>query len=225
MCGRFVLAVDGSAVQQAFNLDTTPDIQPRYNIAPTQQLPVITNEHPKQVAFYRWGLIPSWAKEMGIGNRLINARAETAAEKPAFRTAYKRRRCLIPTTGFYEWQQRDDADGKTHKVPLYIHPKDDSVFAFAGLWEVWHSPEGDEIRTFTILTTDANDFMAPIHNRMPVILDPADYDRWLTPDEVRTRDVQALLIPYQADTLTAHEVSKAVNRAANDSPECIVPVA
>src|SRR5690606_10699784 len=134
----------------------------------------ITNENPQELTYHRWGLIPSWAKDVSIGNKLINARSETADEKPSFRSAFKRRRCLIPADGFFEWQKQDK-----NKVPMFIHMKDQSVFAFAGLWEVWHSPEGDEIRTATILTTEPNDLMANIHNRMPVILPRDAYEIWL----------------------------------------------
>src|SRR5664279_313889 len=156
------------------------DFAPRYNIAPTQYVPVITNEQPKTLSLYRWGLIPSWAKEEAIGNKMINARADGIAEKPSFRSAFKRRRCLVPASGFYEWRK---GDGKT-KTPMYIHLKDQDLFAMAGLWEVWHNSNGDEIRTFTIITTDANDFMMPVHNRMPVILHKRDYEQWLDPHDV-----------------------------------------
>ncbi len=220
MCGRYVLDVDPNVLQQVFHLSTAPDLSPRFNIAPTQMLPLISNEQPDALSFYRWGLIPSWAKDESIGNKLINARAETAAEKPSFRSALKRRRCLVPASGFYEWQK----DGKT-KTPLYIQVKDAPVIAFAGLWEVWHSPDGSELRTYTILTTEANDFMSSIHTRMPVILHPSDYDQWLDPDEVPSESLRPLLKPFEADRMTAYEVSRTVNSPANDLPECIAPVA
>ncbi len=221
MCGRFVLVADPNIVQQAFDLSSPVDFAPRYNIAPTQSVPVITNESPHALSLYRWGLIPSWAKDESIGNKLINARADGVAEKPSFRNAFKRRRCLVPASGFYEWQK---GDGKT-KTPMFIHLKDQDVFAFAGLWEVWYSSDGSELRTFTIITTDANDFMTPIHNRMPVILHKADYDEWLQPGEVPAASLQPLLKPFESANMTAYEVSRAVNTPAIDDPELIQPVA
>jgi putative SOS response-associated peptidase YedK len=224
MCGRYVLVADPNIIQQTFDLDSVEsgiDFGARYNIAPTQMVPVITNEHPKALELYRWGLIPSWAKEESIGNKLINARADGVAEKPSFRSAFKRRRCLVPATGFYEWQK---GDGKT-KTPMFIHLKDQDVFAFAGLWEVWHSTDGDELRTFTIITTDANDFMRPIHDRMPIILHKKDYDLWLDPGEVPAGKLQPLLKPYESSKMTAYEVSRAVNTPMIDEPQLIEPVA
>jgi len=224
MCGRFVLVADPTVIQQAFNLTSVVDFSPRYNIAPSQTAPVISNEAPQTLSMYRWGLIPSWSKEESIGNKLINARAESVAEKPSFRSAFKRRRCLIPASGFYEWQKSEHG-GKTLKTPLYIHLKDQELFAMAGLWEVWHNPKGDIYHTFTILTTEANDFMEPIHNRMPVILHPSDYALWLQPDDLPPDVLQPLLKPFEADRMTAHEVSKAVNKPTIDMPELIQPVA
>jgi len=223
MCGRFVLVADPNAIQQAFNLDPTGvvDFAPRYNIAPTQMVPVITNEQPKKLSLLKWGLVPSWAKEEAIGNKMINARADGIAEKPSFRNAFKRRRCIVPASGFYEWQK---GDGKA-KTPMYIQVKDQDVFAMAGLWEVWNSPQGDEVHTFTIITTDANDFMASIHNRMPVILHKSDYDLWLDPKEVSADKLLPLLRPFEADKMTAYEVSRAVNTPSIDEPDLIQPVA
>jgi len=221
MCGRFVLTSDTDAVQMAFNLTTTPEtLVPRFNIAPSQPIAVITNEQSDALTFHKWGLIPSWAKDPKIGNRMINARSETAADKPSFRAAFRRRRCLIPADGFFEWQKQDDG-----KQPMFIHLKDKQVFAFAGLWEVWHSPEGDEIRSATILTTEPNDFMATIHNRMPVILRRGDYATWLAPDEQKPDDLEPLLRPFAADQMAAYPVSRFVNSPANDTPETIEPLA
>jgi putative SOS response-associated peptidase YedK len=220
MCGRFVLAADPASLQQAFNLASLPEIQPRYNIAPTQHVPVITNETPDALSMLRWGLIPSWSKDMAAASKMINARAETAAEKPAFRAAFKRRRCLIPATGFYEWQARENG-----KTPMFIHLKTAPVFAFAGLWEIWHSPQGDEVRSFTIITTEANSFMRSIHDRMPVILHPADYQTWLDSSEVPAEVLRSLLRPFEAADMTAYEVSRMVNRPTADAPELIAPVA
>lgn len=221
MCGRFTLTADSQVIQQTFNLDSVPDTMvPRFNIAPTQPVAVITNEDPKALTFHRWGLIPSWAKDIKIGSSLINARAETAAEKPAFRSAFKRRRCLIPANGFYEWQKRTE---KT-KVPMYVHLKNHELFAFAGLWEVWRSPEGDELRTCTILTTEPNALIKPLHNRMAVILDPADYEMWLSPDELAPGELKSALRQYDADKMAVYEVSRLVNSPGNDTPELLVPV-
>lgn len=219
MCGRFVLTADSETIQLAFHLTTMPDSHiPRFNIAPSQPIAVITNEQPQALTFHRWGLIPSWAKDPAIGHKMINARSETVDEKPSFRAAFKRRRCLIPANGFFEWQKQDGG-----KIPMYIHMQDDAVFAFAGLWEVWHSPEGDEVRSATILTTEPNPLMAEIHNRMPVILPPSAYEAWL--GDGKESDLKGLLIPYPAQDMTAYRVSTFVNRPTNDTPETIEPVA
>lgn len=219
MCGRFVLISDIDALQLAFNLTDVPEMQPpRFNIAPSQPVATITNDAPHTLSMLRWGLIPSWAKDASIGTNLINARSETAAEKPAFRAAFKRRRCLIPADGFFEWQRRDRG-----KVPLFIHLRDRRPFALAGLWEIWFSPEGDEVRTCTILTTTPNSFMEPIHNRMPVILPPEHYATWLSPDEQPASALMPLMQPYDADQMAAYAVSTFVNNPRNDTPECIEP--
>ncbi|MBZ0293539.1 MAG: SOS response-associated peptidase [Anaerolineae bacterium] len=217
MCGRFVLTADAEHIQLAFQLSSTPEPHaPRFNIAPTQPIAVITNEHPHELTFHRWGLIPSWAKDPAIGNKMINARSETADEKPSFRSAFKRRRCLIPADGFFEWKKQGSS-----KTPMFIHMNDNHVFAFAGLWEVWYSPEGDELRTATILTTEPNTLMSEIHNRMPVILPRNAYDLWLTPGEAPTEDLRQLMKPFDAQAMEAYPVSTFVNRPANDTPETI----
>jgi putative SOS response-associated peptidase YedK len=220
MCGRFVLTVNPEVIQTAFDLTTMPPIMsPRFNVAPTQPVAVISNENPHELTFYKWGLIPSWSKDASIGSKMINARSESAAEKPSFRSAFKRRRCIIPADGFYEWQQHGG-----EKIPMFIHMKGQEVFGIAGLWEVWHSPDGGEIRTCSILTTDANDFMQTIHNRMPVILHKEDYILWLSPEEEPTPVLQELMKPYSGDELTAYAVSKMVNKPGNDTPDLIQPV-
>jgi putative SOS response-associated peptidase YedK len=220
MCGRFILTADPNVLQQTFNLSEVPaNMSARYNISPSQPIAVITNEHPDKLDFFSWGLVPSWAKDPSMGNKMINARAETAHEKPAFRAAFKRRRCLIPANGFYEWQQRDKG-----KSPMLIHLDDFEPFAFAGLWEVWHSKDGDEIRSATILTTEANKFMSDIHDRMPVILDPKDYGLWLS-DSEELDPLVKLMKPYPENELEAYEVSKLVNKPGNETPECVVPLA
>lgn len=218
MCGRFALNADPQAIQQAFNLDSVPaNMQPRYNIAPSQPVAVIPNNNPHQLEFFRWGLVPSWSKDVSIGNKMINARLETAHEKPSFRDAFKKRRCIIPATGFYEWAQSD-------KKPMYIHMKNDEVFGFAGLWEAWNSPEGDKLLTCTILTAEPNELISNYHHRMAVILRKEDYEAWLTPDPVSPADLMPLLQPYPADQMEAYEVTKLVNSPANDVPDCIVPL-
>jgi len=197
------------------------DIPPRFNIAPSQPVAVVANDGQNHLDFFVWGLIPSWAKDPQIGNRLINARAETLAEKPAFRAAFRRRRCLVLADGFYEWRQDP---GQKSKTPLFIQLKSRQPFAFAGLWEIWHATDGSEIRSCTIITTQPNEMMAPIHNRMPVILSPEAYPLWLSAEEKDSNQLTQLLVPYPADQMTAYPVSKMVNSPHNDSPEIILPV-
>jgi putative SOS response-associated peptidase YedK len=219
MCGRFVLTVNPEMVQQEFNLTTPPaQMQPRYNIAPTQPVMVITNENPKEATYHKWGLIPSWAKDMSMASKMINARSESAAEKPAFRAAFRRRRCIIPTVGFYVWNEHD---GK--KTPMFVHRPNNELYGMAGLWEIWHDPDGGELRTCSILTTDANAFMQQFHHRMPVILHKDDYALWLSPKEEPLPVLQDLMKAYDVDGLQAYEVSKAVNRVSNDTPSLIEP--
>ena len=219
MCGRYTLTADAESIQLAFNLDDVEGwSEPRFNIAPTQQVAVITDRDPKALSFMRWGLVPSWAKDPKIGNRMINARSETAAEKPSFRTAFKRRRCLIPADGYYEWTKQ----GKK-KVPMYIQHVDREIFAFAGLWESWKQPDESWLQTCTILTTDANDKLSPIHHRMTVILEPEDYETWLAPRELVPAEWQPLMAGPRAEQLKYHEVSTEVNRPANDNPTLIEP--
>lgn len=218
MCGRFVLTADAKTLQMAFDLETTPaPLVPRYNIAPTQPVAVITNAAPKELTYHRWGLVPPWAKDLSIGSQMINARAETAAEKPSFKNALRRRRCLIPASGFYEWPKKG-------QNPLYIHLKDDPVFAFAGLWEIWRSPDGDELHTCTILTTEPNDYIRQFHNRMAIILPRERYADWLYGGELQAAEALSILTPVDEDKMTAYEVSKRVNSPTFDSPENIEPV-
>lgn len=223
MCGRFALDDDGTAVQAHFELTEKPQLAPRYNIAPTQPVAAVGQraDGERGLTHFTWGLIPSWAKDPKIGSKMINARAETAAEKPSFRAAYKRRRCLVPMTGFYEWQKQ--ADGR--KQPQYIHPAGEGkLFAVAGLWERWQSDDGSEILSCTLLTTNPNELLAPIHNRMPVILDPADYDVWLDVEAPLTA-VASLLKPYDPDRMAYYPVSTTVNSPRHDDPICIQPLA
>ncbi len=219
MCGRFVLNADGTTIQAHFSLSTTPEVQARYNIAPTQPIAVISNDAPQELTHYRWGLIPSWAKDPAIGSKMINARSETLDVKPSFKTAFKRRRCLIPATGFYEWPQMQSGG----KQPHYIHLQDHALFAFAGLWEHWQSPEGDEIRTCTIITTEPNDVLATLHHRMAVILPPEHYEQWLSAEELPPAALMPLLQPYPSEPMRVYPVDTLVNNVRNDSPALIAP--
>lgn len=222
MCGRFTLTLEPSDLQDAFPGFTFPgEVVPRYNIAPTQPILAIPNDGTARADFFLWGLIPSWAKDPTIGSRLINARAETLAEKPAFRSAYKYHRCLILTNGFYEWQARPGA--KT-KVPHFIYLKTGEPFAFAGLWEQWHSSDGSEVRSAAIITTAPNPLMLPIHNRMPVILPRTAYSLWLDPTPHFPVDLNSLLVSYPAEEMEAYPVSTLVNSPGNDGPEILVKV-
>jgi putative SOS response-associated peptidase YedK len=198
-----------------------PALTPRYNIAPTQVVPVVRigaqGEH-REVALMKWGLIPSWAKDAKIGNRMINARAETAVEKPAFRGAFKKRRCLVPADGFYEWMKAENG----RKIPHLIRRRDGKPLAFAGLWETWHDQSAQQpIETFTILTTRANEVVRPIHDRMPVIVSPCDYETWLDVHEQDAEKLAEILKPAPAAELVAFPVSSRVNSPANDDAECV----
>lgn len=219
MCGRFTLTVDPAQLQADFGLEAPPpaDLTPRYNIAPTQPVAVIPNETPRRMEWFQWGLVPGWAKDPKIGASLINARGETVAEKPAFRAAFKRRRCLVLADGFYEWK-REGAGARAPKTPMYIQLADGRPFAFAGLWEAWTAPDGQLRRTCTIITTTPNALMAPIHDRMPVILPPAAYAAWLTPGDLPAPEALAWLQPYDPAAMTARPVSTRVNNPRFDDP-------
>ena len=194
-------------------------LTPSYNIAPTQEVAAVVEEDGKrQLRMLHWGLIPSWAKDPAIGNKMINARAETVSEKPSFRTAFKKRRCLIVADGFYEWRKTDNG-----KQPHHIRMEDGSPFAFAGLWETWRN--GQEIRSCAIITTEANDLMGEIHHRMPVILPPENYGVWLDPDFGEKEALTALLKPYPSDEMEAYAVSRRVNKPANNDPSVVEPAA
>ncbi len=222
MCGRFTLTVDPAQLKLLLDLNDVPvDLAPRYNIAPTQTVAVVTSLQDRKVEMFQWGLIPSWAKDPSIGSRMINARAETLEDKPAFRAAFKRRRCAILADGFFEWKKV--AEGKTEtKQPYFIHLIDNQLFAFAGVWETWKSPEGDEKRTCTIVTTTPNKLMAEIHDRMPVILNKESMWDWIDP-EASPIALHALMQPYSATQMKVYIVSKLVNRPENDRAEVIAP--
>ncbi|HEX3050142.1 MAG TPA: SOS response-associated peptidase [Aggregatilineaceae bacterium] len=223
MCGRFTLTeTNPDVLAQTFNLGTVPaDLPPRYNIAPTQPVAtVVNNPHSgeNELVIMRWGLVPSWAKDLSIGNQMINARYETAAEKPAFRSALSRRRCLVIADGFYEWK-KDGADGK---MPMYIALQGHPPFGFAGLWERWTEPaSGEVISTCTILTGEPNELIAPIHNRMAIIVPRDDYEEWLDPAQTDAKQAAALLRPYPAGGMMVYPVSKRVNSPSYDGPELI----
>jgi putative SOS response-associated peptidase YedK len=226
MCGRFTLRTPLKEVAGAFDLEPQAFRRDdggheRYNIAPSQEIAAVRRHEAggREAAWLRWGLVPSWADDAAIGNRMINARSETAATKPAFREAFRRRRCLVAADGFYEWKR-----GAKPKQPYYIRLVEDGPFAFAGLWERWHRGEA-VIESCTILTSDANELVASLHDRMPVILDPDDYDAWLDPDVKDTARLTALLAPFPAGRMTAYAVSTAVNSPRHEGPELIAPAA
>ncbi|MBI5840354.1 MAG: SOS response-associated peptidase [Chloroflexi bacterium] len=222
MCGRFTLTVDPAELQEAFQDYKFPtQFAPRFNIAPTQPILAIPNDGLNKADFFVWGLIPSWAKDPTIGSRLINARGETLAEKPSFRGGFKYKRCLILADGFYEWKAQP---GTKTKTPYFIHMKDRKPFAFAGLWDEWHSPEGSQIKSCTIITTDPNELMTTIHNRMPVILKPADYAQWLDASPQTPDKLQPLIKPFPTDKMSAYPVSTLVNKPSVDRAELVVPV-
>ena len=220
MCGRFVFYSDPQFMREQYGFDEGRiEFRPRYNIAPTQQVVTVTNDGARRTELMRWGLVPFWAKDLKIGYRMINAVGETLATKPAFRAAFKKRRCLILADGFFEWRK----DGKS-KIPTYIFLKSRESFAFAGLWETWKSPEGETVKSCTIVTTRPNEFMEPIHNRMPVILSSETEALWIDPLSEDPDILQPLLQPSPAELLESYEVSSFVNSARNEGPECIEPL-
>lgn len=222
MCGRFTLRSPASVLAEQFAVFEMPPFTPRFNIAPSQPVLIVRlapqqPEPEREAVWLRWGLIPSWAKDPAIGNRMINARAETVAEKPAFRAALRRRRCLVAADGFYEWQRR----GK-QKQPHFIRMRDDRPFGFAGLWEAWEGPDHSDIQSCTLLTTEPNELIRPIHDRMPVIVAAKNYQQWLDP-AIQPAELSGMLCPYPSDQMTADPVSTLVNNPANDAPNCIEP--
>ncbi|MGD9396433.1 MAG: SOS response-associated peptidase [Candidatus Thorarchaeota archaeon] len=220
MCGRFALLTHAEALVQRFGVEEViKRPEPKYNIAPSQNVTVVVQREIRQLTEMHWGLIPYWAKDMSIGNRMINARAETVAEKPAFRSAFKKRRCLILADGFYEWQKV----GKV-KIPTHIRLKSRESFAFAGLYEYWKAKSGKMLESCTILTTTPNDFMSPIHHRMPVILSPENESAWIDSENDNVSDLLSFLQPYSPDQMEAFEVSDFVNSPKNQGPLCIKPV-
>lgn len=220
MCGRFTLTISPEELQAAFPDFSIPgDIPPSYNIAPSQPIPVIPNDGENQLDFFLWGLIPSWTKPDKVGKySLINARSETAGEKASFKNSFRRRRCLILADGFYEWRAPKSGGSK---IPYYFFLTDHRPFAFAGLWDVWISPEGDPLKSACILTTSPNQTVKAVHDRMPVILHPGDYQTWLDPREGKPEDFQGLMKPFPDPLMDSYPVSTYVNSPRNNSPQCI----
>lgn len=216
MCGRYTLITDIKKIAENFGVPPVLNAQPRYNIAPTQDVVAILSNGSPHLSLLHWGLIPAWAKDESVGSRMINARAETLAEKPSFKRLLRGKRCLVVADGFYEWR----AEGKS-KTPMYITLQDGQPFAFAGLWDLWKGPDGHEVQSCTIITTEPNELMATIHNRMPAILRPGAYEDWLDP---QLRDEQVLthwLSPYPSELMKARPVSKLVNNPRNETAEIL----
>jgi putative SOS response-associated peptidase YedK len=223
MCGRVTVQTSAAELAREFALTRVRAglDRPRFNLAPTQLMPVVINDGQRALDAYRWGLIPSWAKDAAIGNKLINARSETVSEKPSFRSAFKRRRCLVLVDGWYEWKQTTKP-----KTPFFFHRKDRKPLALAGLWEEWTAPDtGEVVRTCALITTGPNALMEPIHDRMPVILPAGAQELWLRPDALEPSVLQPLLVPFAEDALDAYEVARVVNSPANDVPACVERVA
>jgi putative SOS response-associated peptidase YedK len=221
MCGRYLIISSPDAIRRLFGYPEQPNFPSRYNVAPTQPIPIVRLwEGKRQFALVRWGLIPAWVKDPLRFTLLINARGDSVNEKPAFRNAMKRRRCLIPADGFYEWKE---VGGR--KRPFAVRPRQGGAIAFAGLWESWMGPNGEEMETAAIITTDASRSLHDIHHRMPVVVPPKAFDMWLDGATVDALTAAALLVPAPEDFFDAHEISPAVNRVANDGPELLEPYA
>ncbi|MBI5572919.1 MAG: SOS response-associated peptidase [Desulfomonile tiedjei] len=219
MCGRFTLFDAEAALPKEFDADISFDLTPRYNVAPSQPivaLRVSPETGQREFVWLRWGLVPHWAQDSSIGNQMINARAETVADKPAFRDAFRHRRCLVPASGFFEWRK-----GERRKQPYYIRMKDGHLFAFAGLWELWKGPDGSPVESCTLITTGANDLVARLHDRMPVIVPPAAYELWLDTESQERGRLLSLLQPYPAGEMDAYPVGFAVNDPKTDDLRCI----
>lgn len=219
MCGRFVRYSSIQELIKEFGVSGPSfDLKSNYNIAPSQEIAIVINDSKKRLALCKWGFIPSWAKDPKIAYKMINARAESVAEKPSFKGAFKSKRILIAADGFYEWQKK----GKT-KNPVYIRVKSGKPFGFAGLFNIWTSPEGTKICTCTIITTDANSLLEPVHNRMPVIIGKGDQDQWLDPDNNDSEKLRKLLKPFSSEDMDYYGVSTLVNSPSHNSPDCIKP--
>ncbi len=220
MCGRYLLATAPADLARWFDLDTMPELQPRYNVAPSQPIPIVRlGSGTRECVLARWGLIPSWAKQPKADFSTINARAETLLDRPAFRTAFRRRRCLVPADGFYEWKKVG-----IHKQPHVVRPKDGKPWAFAGLWEHWHGASGEEVDSATVITTTANELLQPLHERMPAILAPEHYAAWLDP-AAPVEDLLGLLLPLPPELLAVNRVSDWVSNARHEGERCLAPAA
>ena len=227
MCGRYVAAAPPSEIAKYFAAaaPTETVLEPSYNVAPTNEVyAVVERDDERRLEPLRWGLVPLWAKDLAIGSKMINARAEGIAKKNAYRHAFRKQRCIIPADGFFEWKV---VEGQKRKQPMYIHRVDGEPLAFAGLWETWRGPERNDepLYTCTIITTSANETMAPVHNRMPVILPPDRWEQWLDPDMQDIDELEKFLLPAPSSLLTLYPVSTAVNHVRNKGPELIVPQA
>ncbi|MEV5831137.1 SOS response-associated peptidase [Spirillospora sp. NPDC052242] len=240
MCGRYATSRARQELLDEFRVQVDAlegELEPDYNVAPTKQVPVILDRAPKdapeevapvrQLRTVRWGLVPSWAKDPAIGNRMINARAETVHEKPSYRRAFAKRRCLLPADGYFEWyvleSEETEKKKRPQKQPFFIRPKDGAVMAMAGLYELWKTPEDEWLWTCTVITTDAPDDLGRIHDRMPMVVEPDRWDAWLDPSLTDPDRVRGLLVPAMAGTMDAYPVSKAVNSVKNNGPELVVP--
>ena len=220
MCGRFAQRTPAKTLAREFQVNEIPDIEPRYNIAPTQDiLSIRQTDEGREEAMLKWGLVPSWAKDVSIGAKLINARSETVTEKPSFREAFKKRRCIIPADGFYEWQRTGG-----RKQPYFFLMRDEHPFGFAGLWEKWRDADGQTLETCTILTTEANEVLRPVHDRMPVILHSNDYAIWLDGDPQKLDLIKELLRPYPGEEMIGYSVSALINSPYNQGAELIAPL-
>lgn len=238
MCARFTLRISPATLATMFELDEIPEIPIRYNIAPTQDIAAVTEsrEGDRRLRFLRWGLVPSWAKSPAVGQMMINSKAETLSQKSAFKRAFERRRCLIPADGFYEWAEVpagppenslfegvEPGPPKTRKQPYLISLKGGEPFAFAGIWERWGDPKGQTVDSCSIVTTDSNELIAPVHDRMPVILGPDAYDLWLDRSEMNTKKLTPMLVPYPAREMEMMPVNPIVGNPRIDGPECVEP--
>ena len=219
MCGRFALKAPPADIARQFGVDAVPELAPRYNIAPTQDILIIRTDAQARLEAVqvKWGLLPSWAKDISMAAKLANARGETVAEKPAFRSAFRRMRCLIPADGFYEWEATPSG-----KQPWFLRLKSQAPLAFAGLWEHWQGPDGAALETATLITTDANELVRPVHDRMPVILPPGDWAAWLGA-QTKADDLKALLKPLPSDLMERYRVSRRMSNARNEGADCVAP--
>jgi putative SOS response-associated peptidase YedK len=219
MCGRYLLISPVEAMRKFFDVGGLLNLPPRYNIAPTQDAPVVRLDQQgrRELILMRWGLVPMWAKDLSMGARAINARAESIAQKPAFRDAFERRRCLVPTDGFFEWEKK----GKLRQ-PWRIGRAEDGLMALAGVWERWRPPDGGVVRSYAVVTTDANELVAPLHDRMPVVIAPERFAEWLDPQTPQEK-LKQLLRPYPAELMKAYPISRRLNDVRNDDAACIEP--